>query len=103
MSLFYGKRVKMTVSVKVRNEVYIDRKHAVIMNKINTKKAVRVEIKAFYLKEKCAHRQGNYSITDFKDGHNLIVISGDTSRTFRIRAAKFNTTRQKLVVLLAND
>lgn len=103
MSLFYGKRVKMTVGVKVRNEVYIDRKHAVIMNKSNTKKAERVEIKAFYLKEKCAHRQGNYSISDFIEGHSLIVVSGDTSRSFRIRGAKFNTTRQRLVVLLTND
>lgn len=101
MSLFYGKRVKMTVGVKVRSEVYIDRKHAVIMNKSNTKKAERVEIKAFYLKEKSGPNRGNYNLSDFQAGFTLVVISGDTSRSYLIRGAKFNTTRQRLVVLLS--
>lgn len=90
----------MTVSVKEKKEVYIDRKHAFIMNKSNTKKAERVEIKAFYLKEKVGHRRGKYSIADFQVDHKLIVVSENGAQSYRIRGAKFNTTKQKLVVLL---
>lgn len=90
----------MSVSVKERNEVYVQRKHAVVRNKKNRATPSRVEVKSLYLIGKSNTSLGQYEIDTFQIGTKLTLLGNDTVNTYTIATARYNNSRRKLVITL---
>lgn len=88
----------MVVSVMKRNEVYVQREHAIMVKKKYGSTPSRIEIKSIYLKGKSHLFLGKYEIDDFEVGKKLHLMSADTMRSYTIARAHYNNSRGRLVI-----
>lgn len=90
----------MSISVKERNEVYVQRKHAVVRNKKNRATPSRVEVKSLYLIGKSTTSLGQYEIEAFQIGTKITLMGNNTVNTYTIATARYSNSRRKLMITL---